>query len=169
MGECSVDIRQFYWDFFINAKFSQIYYGLYLDDSYRWTRYINSFLAIASSTSIAAWVIWNKIPLVWAMIIALSQVISAVKQYFPFNDRIARLGKMNPLLDAILDDMELTWIDVSENKLTDDQIRACLKECMSKVTKTIDQALVGVDMPTRQGLRKAAQQMTDQYVRTRLI
>jgi len=164
-----LDIRQFYWDFFINAKFSQIYYGLYLEDSYKWMRFINSFLAIASSTSIAAWVIWNDIPLLWAAIIALSQVISAIKQYFPFNDRIARLSKMNPLIDTILDDMELTWIDISENKVTDEQIRACLKECMGRVTKTIDQALAGVDIPARQFFRKTAQQMAGQYVKTRLM
>lgn len=163
-----MSIRQFYWDFFISAKFSQIYYSLYLEDSYRWSRYINSFLAIASSTSIAAWVIWNDIPLVWAAIIAVAQVINAVKQYFPFSDRIVRLNKMNPVLDTVLDDMELMWIDISQNKVADEKIRECLRDCMSKVTKTIDQGLAGIDMPTRLCFRKAAQQMTDQYVKTRL-
>jgi hypothetical protein len=163
-----MNIRDYYWEFFVNVKFTYYYYGLYLDNSYKWTRYLNSFLAIAASTSIAAWVIWNQIPLVWAGIIAASQVINAIKGYLPYNDRSTRLSKMLPSLNLMLDEMELLWLDIINKKTTDDEIDKQLKKFMHTVTETINHALMGIDVPTKMSYRELAHEMTTDYIATRL-
>lgn len=40
--------------------------------------------AVASSASIAGWVVWREFALVWGSIIAASQVVDATKEVFPF-------------------------------------------------------------------------------------
>lgn len=49
------------------------YLDLYGEDSYKWEKRINIFSAIAASTSIAAWAIWQQLSFVWSLIIAISQ------------------------------------------------------------------------------------------------
>ncbi len=39
-------------------------------------------------SSIAAWEIWQEYQMVWAVIIALSQVITAIKPFLPFRQRL---------------------------------------------------------------------------------
>ena len=52
------------------------YLDIYAENSYKWDRRINMYGAIASSSSIAAWAIWKEWSYVWAVIIAISQVLS---------------------------------------------------------------------------------------------
>ena len=52
------------------------YLDIYAENSYKWDRRINMYGAIASSSSIAAWAIWKEWSYVWAVIIAISQVLA---------------------------------------------------------------------------------------------
>lgn len=47
-------------------------------------RFVNVLLDIASSGSIAAWAVWKSAPMVWGGIIAGSQLVTAIKPYFPY-------------------------------------------------------------------------------------
>ncbi len=49
---------------------------------------INSLLAISSSASIASWAIWNDLAMLWGCIIAVSQVITALKPVFHFGKHV---------------------------------------------------------------------------------
>ncbi len=47
-------------------------------------RFLKIVLAIASSSSIGAWAIWNEYSWVWAGIIAFSQVITEITPFLPY-------------------------------------------------------------------------------------
>lgn len=64
------------------------YLDLYGEDSYKWEKRINIFGAIAASTSIAAWAICQQLSFVWSLIIAISQVLNAVKEFMPYSKRL---------------------------------------------------------------------------------
>jgi hypothetical protein len=82
-------------------------------------------LALASSGSIATWVVWNMYPTIWGSIIATSQVISVIKPYFPFSNYIVQLRDKSPLMKQLNYDYEKLWYDMEYNKITeDDSVKA---------------------------------------------
>ena len=58
----------------------------------RFNTILNAFLAITSSASIASWAIWSDYAMVWGCIIAISQVVTALKPIFPFSKHVHTLN-----------------------------------------------------------------------------
>ena len=77
-------MREQVWGLLCNTKFKGFVLSILVIRFQKWDRNINIFLAVASSGSIAAWVVWNRFPFVWGAIIASSQVITVIKPYFPY-------------------------------------------------------------------------------------
>ena len=86
----------------VQIKAWTFYLDIYAEDSYKWDRRINIYGAIASSSSIAAWTIWRSWSFIWAAIIAISQVLTAIKQYLPFGRRLK-------YLQPFIEDLNKLW------------------------------------------------------------
>ena len=84
-------IHHLIWKQLFRVNVRSVYLEKLLKHNETTDRYINIFLAIASSTSIAGWALWNKYIYVWTAIIALSQVINAILPYLPYKERIKSL------------------------------------------------------------------------------
>ena len=98
----------------------------------RWTSII---IAIASSGSIATWAIWTKYPMLWGGIIALSQIVSSIKPYFPYNKYLNELQEKKNIALKINLDFERLWYKVQYDKITDEesgQKLFLIKEQMNK-------------------------------------
>jgi hypothetical protein len=156
-------MRDQFWKFYIRTRFELYYFHEYLNDSYRWSRYIDGFLALASCGSIAAWAAWKAVALLWAAVIAASQVVGALKQYLPYAKRIQALGGLLPRLELLVDSIDHMWFMVDRKEMTDaeinDAIFAFEKECLDLSGKF----LAGVYFPYRNDLCRAAQGRADRY------
>lgn len=71
-----------YWRELDQLKVHIQYLDIYLEKTFVRDRNINIFLAIMSSASIGGWVVWQHYAFVWALLIAISQVINAVKYIY---------------------------------------------------------------------------------------
>ncbi|HEY1934375.1 MAG TPA: hypothetical protein VGG99_20390 [Acetobacteraceae bacterium] len=58
--------------------------------------------AVVSSTAIGAWAVWRSYPMVWAAIIAASQVAAALQNVFPFTSRHKAANDLVVSLEALL-------------------------------------------------------------------
>jgi len=67
-----------------NLKADASYIRLYRDSQGSWVTGLGALKAIASSTGIAAWVVWREYAFAWGAIIAAAQVADALKDVFPF-------------------------------------------------------------------------------------
>jgi len=87
----------------------------------KWDRNINIYIAIASSSSIAAWAIWNSTPLLWGTIIAFSQVLTVIKPYFPYNKYVKELNSKNLKIEHLNIELEMLWHKLQKKKITEDE------------------------------------------------
>lgn len=85
-------------------------------------RRIEYFLAITSSASIGGWAIWHQHAVVWAVIIAGSQVLNAIKHILPYSKRLTVIQGVLPELNKLLLDAESRYYAVSNGLLTDEEI-----------------------------------------------
>jgi len=96
---------------------------------------LNVVLAIASSGSIASWTIWDEYAIYWGGLIALSQLITALKPIFPFHKHVHTLNHRcykQELLFLELIEMWQNLNDKSENEST-------IKTRLSYLTKQINE------------------------------
>jgi len=83
---------------------------------------VNIFLAVTSSSSIAAWAIWREFVWVWPALIAGSQAVSAVKPFLPYNQQRKIVVSLSDAFQSICLQIEHRWYEVSEGLLLDQQI-----------------------------------------------
>ena len=104
-----------------------IYYlDIYVEKSFLWDRRIKVFGAVASSSSIAAWTIWKEWSYIWGVIIAVSQVLTAIKDYFPFGRRLKILKPFIDELIILYIKIEYDWFKVAEGEVTEKEINQLL-------------------------------------------
>ena len=84
------------WNQMQNSKFKEFYIGYLIEKYQKRERLLNIFLVIVTSSSISAWAIWevNILKWVWAVIIAISQIISLIKPYLNVSNRAGTGEKM---------------------------------------------------------------------------
>jgi len=110
------------WAMFCNMKFKGFIFGLLVMKYQKLDRNVNIFLALASSGSIAAWAVWKDYPFLWSSIIAFSQVIMAIKPFFPYHKVTKELNSRCLKMELLNIEYERLWNKIQRGKLTDDNI-----------------------------------------------
>jgi hypothetical protein len=111
-----------YWNLFYDLNVYCQYLQIYQERDQAKIRYIGIFLAVSSSSSIAAWAIWQDVSWLWASIIAISQVLNVVASFLPYKQREKTLRIVLPQMDTLFLDCEDKYDAVSKGELTDKQI-----------------------------------------------
>lgn len=121
-----------YWKEFYRLKVHINYVELMLSETEKKDRCIKIFFAIASSTSIGAWVIWKDYAFVWGGIIATSQVLSAIRPYLPYKERLRCYAALLIELEELQLSVESRWIEIANGKCTEETIRKSLSDLRQK-------------------------------------
>jgi len=85
-------------------------------------RRISVIKAVASSAGIASWAVWQQLALLWGAIIALSQVIDALKEVFPFSRNLKAASELTIVLERLFIESQFEWENVYAGKLSADEI-----------------------------------------------
>ena len=102
----------------IDSKFQSLYLDYQVSKYQKHDRRLNIFLALVSSSSIGAWAIWNEYQIIWALIIAIANIVNVVKPYFPFSKYIKELNEVALSMQNLHLDYERLWY-----KFDNDQVK----------------------------------------------
>ncbi len=111
-----------YWKQFTELKTASILLRKYRDHQSRWIRYIGITKAVATSSTIAGWVIWKDYAIIWGIIIGISQLFDAVKDYVPQQNHRRAASELAALLESLFIDAADDWNCISEGQLTSQEI-----------------------------------------------
>ena len=153
-----------YWNQLKEFKVHVIYLHLYAASSEWWDKAINIFLALTTSSSIAAWAMWQKYQMVWAIIIAASQVITAIKPFLPYKQRIKALNELNDKMQEISLECEKGWFEVAEGELIEKEIHELTISLRYKGLSAERKALKNVILPKKEKILSMAQDEADVYL-----
>lgn len=104
-----MNIRTKIWNFLNDSKTNECYASLILKRYQMFDLFLNLFLVFATTSSVAAWAIWKEFPLLWAFIIAISQLITISKPYFLFPKYIKVFHEKNILWQQLSLELEELW------------------------------------------------------------
>lgn len=156
-------IQEKYWLDLIQAKFSSYYADERLNESYKINNFINIFTAITSSTSIAGWVIWNELGFIWAVAIAITQVINAIKPFLPYNKRTEYLLPLSTRFREIFNRYDYNWLNVSNGSMTESEINNLIQELRKEMLDS-EQEFVGKNIiPDSTSAKAKADQKVEEY------
>ena len=156
-------MQEKYWKYMVQMKAWIFYLDLYAEDSYKWDKRINIFGAIASSTSIAAWAIWQQFSFVWSVIIAISQVLTVVKGFLPYSKRLKFLVPFIDDLKFLYNKIEHNWFNVAEGELTEGEINNLLYSFKDEFTNIENKYLKEETLLENEDFKKLADDKTDLY------
>lgn len=139
------------------------YLDLYAEDSYKWDKRINILGAIASSTSIAAWAIWQHLSFVWSLIIATSQVLTAIKSFLPYNKRLKILVPFIEDLKFLYNKIEFNWYNVASGEMTEEEINQLLYSFKDEFTNIENKNLKEETLLEKEDFQLIADKKTDLY------
>lgn len=154
-----------YWNTLKELRTHVLYLQDYAACSEWWDKSVNIFLALASSSSIAAWAIWKEQQLIWACIIAVAQLITAIKPFLPYKQRLGVIIALNDKIQELALECEKGWFDVAEGELTEREIHDRQIELRNKSLAAERRALNGVILPKKAKLLKKAEFQADCFLR----
>lgn len=129
-------------------------------------RAIKIFMAIASSASIGAWVIWRDLSFVWASIIAVSQVLAAISPHLPFKERLKTYSALLHELEEIFIQAESKWHDVASGKLDRDEINKERTNLRLQKHKLLKKHLPSTVIPDDRDMAEKAEALALNYFST---
>lgn len=156
-------LQQQYWKEMYQLKTHIAFIEFQLEKAEGIERAIKMSLAIASSSSIGAWVIWSHLSWVWASIIAFSQVISAVSPYLPYKGRIKSYSSLLHELEELMIQAEFKWYSISEGKLTATEINRARFEIRATKQKSLKKH-IQTTIPTNSAMHSKAEASAQSYL-----
>ena len=150
----------------MQLRASVYYLQAYQIHSEKWDNRIQIFLAITSSSSIGGWVIWNEYGIIWGCVIAVSQVINAIKGFLPFQKRAKQIGSLNTEVEKLALDAESQWYSVFEGRLTDEDIFDLVTKLKQQKLEASHKHFKDQALPTKSKYITEAEERTRAYFQT---
>lgn len=158
-------IQTQYWTEIYQLKMHIAFIELLLEKSERIDRSLKIVLAVASSSSIGAWAIWNTLSWIWGSVIAFSQVVTAINQFLPYRSRMKAYSSLLVELEELMIQAELKWHSISEGQLTEEDINRARFEIRGAKQKSLNKH-IQTTIPADPKLQKAAEQQATDYFNT---
>ncbi|RZL39347.1 MAG: hypothetical protein EOP00_27845 [Pedobacter sp.] len=131
------------WYFFLDTKCK----AYYLDKVYCRAKNndskFNLLISVATSGSIAVWTIWNKIPILWAVIIAVGQFSEILKQHLPNLKNLKNLSDGKDKYGDLAMEAKFLFDDFVAGRISEAKAQQKHRELELKdneITKTISEA-----------------------------
>lgn len=113
-------MRNKIWYSLVHCKTNE-YYTSNVTKYYQWADWIlNSVLVITTSSSVAAWAIWDDLYIVWGVIIGISQLLMLLKPFLLFPKYVKCYSEKNIMLQNISWELEKLWYNY-ENGIINEQ------------------------------------------------
>lgn len=156
-------LQEHYWKEFYRLKVHASFIELHLGRTEYIDRGLKMFLAVTSSASIGGWVVWREYAIVWAFLIAASQVVNAVSQFLPYKERLRSFSGLLSDLEDLVVQVEDHWLQIAAGEQTEDEIRKALLELRTRRMKSFKKHFPGSTIPEASKLFVKAEAKASSY------
>jgi hypothetical protein len=122
MSETLDGLREEVWDSMLTADYNSRYWEYLFKRYYRRQKVAEIFLAVTSSSSVAAWSIWRDINLLWQCLAGSSTLVAVILPILNYKKQIADLSEILSQWVQIRAEYELLWFDIEHGTPTRDHV-----------------------------------------------
>lgn len=131
--------------------------------SERIERYIKMFLAIASSASVGAWIIWKELAWLWAAVVAVSQVLTTIQPLLPYAERQKKFALVLRDFELLFMASEFDWQSMSGVDLSSKKINSLTEKLKRKKLEILHRHMPDDVFPTNVTLANEAEAEANSY------
>ncbi len=113
-------MRDRFWAMYSETQFTYFYYWQYRDLSQKidfWLRIISTF---TTGSSVVAILLKKATPIIWTVLITISQAYQSLQHLLPFQERMTRVDYFLPPLQKLLNEIRRKWEYI--DTLSDEEI-----------------------------------------------
>lgn len=158
-------MRYAFWRALFVLKFQELYLEKYLRRATRIDTALSIAVALISAGSVSAWVVWQRVPLLWSSLVMLMQILQIVKPFLPYARRAAALRYFIPEQRALVLDAEMFWLQAEHGKCTDDDYITRLHSFRKQYLEAECKYLGSELLPKIKRLMKSAEAETENHLR----
>ncbi len=162
MSEESV-YQERYWRELTQLRIHIYYLEIYQGEDEKKEWWLQVLLAVTSSGSIGGWALWNEFGFIWAFIIAVSQVVNAIRHLLPFQKRIKALSGLTRELEELFLHAEREWYNVGEGRLANEEIHQAQMEIKDRKRQYHDRHMKAMYLPERSKYLEIAEEKARTY------
>lgn len=155
-----------YWKKLTQYKFSLYYLETHLAKCIKIDRSFKIALAIASATSIVAWTNWQNLAFFWGLVIACSQIATAINDFLPYKRRIKEISNLRAELSVLYNDIESDWYKVSSGQLNENEINKLCYNYARKWNEIDNRYFVDDVLPQNEKYINIAENQKNSYFET---
>ena len=152
-----------FWKEFHQLKVQVIYVQELLLEAERNERLVKMFIAITSSASIGAWVIWKEWAWLWGAIIAGSQVLSAIHPHLPYKERLKTYSSVLRDFERLFIDAEHKWQSVADGSMSIQQMNRERTSLHKKKGDILERYMHNGVFPSNQKIADRAESEANNY------
>jgi hypothetical protein len=157
-----------YWKELTQFRAHIEYLQLYSARAEQFDNRLSIILAVTSNGSIAGWAIWSQVPLVWGVLIALSQLINAIRPYLPYQKQKKALEGVVPSLEGLFLRAESDWFQVASGDVPNPQINNLVTKLKQQKLDLVQKHLQGVPLQDLEDLEQKAKERAQVYFKVAL-
>jgi len=115
-------MRERLWHNLQNAKFKATYLCELSKRATIWGNLYSFVLAFGTAGSVAAWAVWESFPVIWAVIVGISQFLHVAKPYIPFLKTDKEFMELSFKYESLYLCYEKLWFVLENEKEDEDSI-----------------------------------------------
>lgn len=150
-------MRQKYFNLAQDVGYACLCYQKYYTKAVTIERIVNAGCACVSTVGIAGWAIWKQFPLIWSILIAVSQTAAVIFPYTPYRKRRMALDYMIPRFHALVTKITTTWQAHCDEE--DYDFRNDYLEDYAQFRRIDTEFLLAEEIPISKGIAKKARQL----------
>jgi len=113
-------MREKIWYLLVDAKTNEYFTELVLKKYQVVNLVINLIIVIFTSSSIISWAVWNKIPILWAIVVGLTQLLIVIMPIIGLPKYIKCYHSMNSLIKYVVLELEELWYKYENHEISED-------------------------------------------------
>lgn len=159
-------MREELFDYYVEVGHNLYYYKYYAISVRRLNNAYSAILLLTSATGVASLSLWEKVPMVWTIVILLSQIMQALKPLTSFSKQREALQYIVQDLDQIFNEIWETWTKVFAYKLeAEDEIEIMNKllDWKKRERDIMIRFAPGLDFPLKKRAQKKGAEENQQY------
>lgn len=102
--------------------------------------------------------------MLWAVLIAASQVLNAIRPFLPYKERMKALSALSRELEELAIHMEIKWLEISVGELSEKEMKKLCADMLTKTSSAAHKHFPNNSIPDNQKLLSRAEQSATAYL-----
>ena len=164
-------MKQICWEMYNDFIKFKHYFLIYNKKATIIDRILSIGIAVISSASVAAWLIWQQWTIVWALIIGIGNILSIIKPFLPYEKRLSAIKYILPSLKNLINDVEYYYnsITLNEDNKNEEDINDHIKRFKQTYTDLENKFIDNSIFPYNEKINSKAEKNTQNELKRKYL